>query len=107
MSTAIAARSATITINWSTGGPFMRGSLPVHSARWTSVPPVKIVCSGNDTGAIARTRVTCPQNPALTFVNAQSVCAMPLQSETTPPPAQPRSRLTAQNVNRAKLLFRA
>src|SRR3954467_2102440 len=47
------------------------------------------------------------QKPAVTFVKAQSACAMPLQSETTPPPAQPRSRLTAQNVNRARPLLLA
>ena len=43
------------------------------------------------------------QKPALIRVNSQSGWAMPLQLETTPPPAQPRSRLTAQKVNRARL----
>ncbi|GAB3149791.1 hypothetical protein GCM10027161_48030 [Microbispora hainanensis] len=36
------------------------------------------------------------QKPAVIRVKSQSFCAMPLQFDTTPPPGQPRSRLTAQ-----------
>src|SRR3954464_15320485 len=37
-------------------------------------------------------------------VNSQSGWAIPLQLETTPPPAQPRSRFTDQNASRARPL---
>src|SRR5699024_8835885 len=42
-----------------------------------------------------------PQNPAVIEVNCQVFWAMPEQLATTPPPAQGRSRLTDQKVNRA------
>ena len=51
---------------------------------------------------LTATRVRGAQKPALIRVNSQSAWAMPEQLETTPPPGQPRSRLTAQKVNRAK-----
>src|SRR5690606_23347420 len=42
------------------------------------------------------------QKPAVILVNARSSCAIPLQLEVTPPPSQPRSRLTAQYANRVR-----
>src|SRR2546421_10122109 len=44
--------------------------------------------------------ITPGQNPAVTRVKSQLFWAIPLQSETTPPPGQGRSRLTDQNASR-------